>query len=61
MVVNQKLSKMSEIDKAHEAWLKERDDLVKRLRSAYDMLVVNKELKETIFDAIVFIMGSEMK
>ena len=52
---------MSEIDKAHEAWLKERDDLVKRLRSAYDMLVVNKELKETIFDAIVFIMGSEMK
>ena len=51
---------MSEIDKAHEAWLKERDALVKRLRSVYDKHVSN-EVKEIVFDAIVFIQGSEMK
>ena len=50
---------MSEIDKAHDAWLKERDDLVKRLRSVFDKHV-SKEVKEIVFDAIVFIRGSKM-
>lgn len=50
---------MSELDKAHDAWLKERDALLKRISSIFDMHV-SQEVKEIAYDAIVFIMGSNM-
>lgn len=61
---NAKLIKMEdELEKAHEAWLKEREDIHKRLNELYDELVyigMDEEYLATINDAIEFIKQGEI-
>lgn len=61
---NAKLIKVEdEQDKAHEAWLKEREDIYKRLNELYNELVyigIDEEYLATINDTIDFIKKGEM-
>ena len=51
-----------ELDKAHKAWLKEKEFLLKRLNAAADYLEMTeeKEVAEIVKDAIDFIKKGEM-
>lgn len=52
-----------EQEKAHEAWLKEREDIYKRLNELYDELVyigIDEEYLATVNEAIDFIKKGEM-
>ena len=49
------LEKIDEQEKAHEAWLKERDEVVADLTSVYNDIDVPKDCKQYIKHAINFI------
>lgn len=64
---NAKLIKMEdEQDKAHKAWLEEKEEILRRLQNLYDELVYiktddfNMEYLETVKDAIEFIKRGEV-
>lgn len=58
---NAKLIKVEdEQNKAHEAWLKERDEILEGLISVYNDIDVPRDLKKNIKHAIEFIRKGEM-
>lgn len=64
---NAKLIKIEdEQDKAHKAWLEEKEEILRRLQNLYDELVYiktdefNMEYLETVKDAIEFIKRGEV-
>lgn len=54
------LEKVDEQDKAHEAWLEEREEVLGELISIYNDIDVPRDLKKYIKHAIEFVKKGEM-
>lgn len=56
----EKIDSMAEQEKAHEAWLEEREEVLGELISVYNDIDVPKDLKKYIKHAIEFVKKGEV-